>query len=208
MNDNQHLSDLVLARLEDSPRQRRSRDRLRRALEAAGRLLREGGLELCSIPEVAKASDVPRAAIYRYFPDRAALLSAMAGTSMERLGAVIREALEADDAPPGRLVERAIAESARFCDEDPVTGILLFNGPFGVDDRQSHHRKSRLIVETLLPRLPPGTSAETVALTVEIAFACLRYGYFRDGHVSPGIAAQASRAALAFLGLSDPSPRA
>ncbi|WP_338467389.1 TetR/AcrR family transcriptional regulator [Novosphingobium sp. ZN18A2] len=195
------MSDIVVAQMEDSPQQERSRTRIRRALKAAEDLLREGGPELCSIPEVAKASDVPRAAIYRYFPDRPALLAAMAAASMDQLGEAIRRAVEsATDPAPHALFRRAVDETVRFFNADPVASILQFNGPFGAIDRDTHHRKSRLLIDTLLPRLPAGTSDETVALTIEIIFACLRYGYFRDGRVTPAIAEEALRAATAFLG--------
>ena len=198
----QHLSDIILSQMPESPQQQRSQVRIRRALEAADQLLRAGGPEACSIPEVAKAADVPRAAIYRYFPDRAALLAAMAAASMDQLGGVIRAALEAlPPSSPAGLFESAVAETVRFFNDDPVASTLQFNGPFGVIDRETHHRKSDLLIETMLPRLPAGMSAQTLALTIEIIFACLRYGYFRDGRVTQAIAAEALRAANAFLGV-------
>lgn len=203
MSDNtksQHMSDMILAQMEDSPQQSRSRDRIRRALDAAAQLLHADGLELFSIPEVAKVSEVPRAAIYRYFPDGNALLAVMAAASMDRLGVRVRETLKPPGPSPERLFEGVIAEAVGFFNADPVASILLFNGPFGVAARKANHRKSRLLVEVLVAHLPAGTPTETVALTIEVIFACLRYGYFRDGTVSPAIAAEALRAATAFLG--------
>ncbi len=196
----QHLSDIILSQLEDSPQQQRSQARIRRALQAAQQLLRDGGPEACSIPEIAKAADVPRAAIYRYFPDRPALLAAMAAASMDQLGEAIRETLEALPHPSQEgLFESAVAETVRFFNDDPVASVLQFNGPFGAIDRDTHHRKSSLLIKTMLPRLPKRLSAETLALTIEIIFACLRYGYFRDGRITRTIAAEALRAANAFL---------
>ncbi|MCB1526981.1 MAG: TetR/AcrR family transcriptional regulator [Hyphomicrobiaceae bacterium] len=198
----QHLSDIIFAQMDESPQQQRSQTRIRRALEAAEQLLREGGPEACTIPEVAKAAEVPRAAIYRYFPDRPALLAAMAAASMDQLGEVIRDTLEELSNPsPQELFASAIAETMRFFNEDRVASVLQFNGPFGAIDRETHHRKSRLLIATMLPHLPSGISQETLALTIEIIFACLRYGYFRDGRVTDAIAAEALRAANAFLGI-------
>ncbi|WP_421865050.1 TetR/AcrR family transcriptional regulator [Parvibaculum sp.] len=189
-----------MSQLEDSPQQQRSQARIRRALQAAQQLLRDGGPEACSIPEIAKAADVPRAAIYRYFPDRPALLAAMAAASMDQLGEAIRETLEALPHPSQEgLFESAVAETVRFFNDDPVASVLQFNGPFGAIDRDTHHRKSSLLIKTMLPRLPKRLSAETLALTIEIIFACLRYGYFRDGRITRTIAAEALRAANAFL---------
>ncbi|MFV0297519.1 MAG: TetR/AcrR family transcriptional regulator [Hyphomicrobiaceae bacterium] len=198
----QHLSDIILTQMVDSPQQQRSEMRVRRALEAAVRLLREGGPEACSIPEVAKAAAVPRAAIYRYFPDRPALLAAMAAASMGQLDAAIRQVLDSRrDVSPEGLIESAVAETVRFFNGDPVASMLQFNGPFGAADRETHHRQCRLLIETMLPRLPAEISEETLALAIEVILACLRYGYFRDGHVSDVIAKEALRAGNAFLGL-------
>lgn len=196
----QHLSDIILSQMEDSPQQQRSRVRIRRALEAAEQLLSEGGPEACSIPEVAKAADVPRAAIYRYFPDRPALLAAMAAASMDQLGEVIRKTIqELPRASSKGVLEAAVVETVRFFNDEPVASILQFNGPFGVVDRKTHHQKSGLLIEAMLPRLPAGISEETLALTIEIIFACLRYGYFRDGRLTRAIASEALRAGNAFL---------
>lgn len=207
MSDNlekQHLSDMIFASLQDSPQQRRSEDRLRRAVEAAETLLREGGPESCSIPEVAKLSGVPRAAIYRYFPDRAALLSAMAAAKMDLLGAAVTGMIAATPDPrPAKLVSAAVAATVRFYNGDPVAAVLLFGGPFGAADRTSHHLKSQLLVDALKARLPDDVTEETLALGLEIVFACLRYGYFRDGHVAPAIEVEARRAALTFLKLDE-----
>lgn len=198
----QHLSDIILSQLQDSPQQQRSESRMRRALEAAEKLLREDGLEACTIPEVAKVADVPRAAIYRYFPDRLALLAAMAAASMDQLGEAIRTRVEPESRASSRAVlEHAVDETVRFYNADPVASILQFNGPFGAIDRETHHRKSGLLIQTMLPRLPAGISEGKLALTIEIIFACLRYGYFRDGRVTKTIAAEALRAANAFLGI-------
>lgn len=204
IEEKQHMLDIVLAQMQDRPQQRRSEERLRRALEVAQRLLCEGGPEACSIPEVAKASDVPRAAIYRYFPDRPALLAAMSSASMEQLGQSICAVLEnAPDLPADQLVRTAIGATVQFYNAEPAAAALLFNGPFSRSDRASHHRKSRLLVETLRAGLSAEHSQETLALTLEIVFACLRYGYFRDGHVTAEIEAEANRAALAFLASGD-----
>lgn len=143
----QHLSDTILSQLQDSPQQQRSETRMRRALEAAEKLLREDGLEACTIPEVAKAADVPRAAIYRYFPDRPALLAAMAAASMDQLGEAIRTRVETEPRSSSMAVlEHAVDETVRFHNADPVASILQFNGPFGAIDRETHHRKSGLLI--------------------------------------------------------------
>lgn len=197
----QHLSDIVFEQIEDSPQQARSKARFRAVLEATEQLLAEGGPEACSIPEVAKRSAVPRSAIYRYFPDRPALLAAMAAASMEQIGVVIRAAVEATAVKsPDGLLATAVGATIGYLNENLVAAILQFNGPFGRIDRETHHAKSLMLVAVLQPHMGPDLSEEQLALTIEIVFACLRYGYFRDGRISAGIEAESLRAARSYLG--------
>lgn len=112
----------------------------------------------------------------------------MAAASMDQLGEAIHNTLESTSDPsPEGLFESAVAERVRFFNDNPVASRLQFNGHFGAIDRETHHRKSERVIETMLPRLPARFSAETLALTIEIIFACLRYGYFRDGRVTQTI---------------------
>jgi TetR/AcrR family transcriptional regulator, mexCD-oprJ operon repressor len=84
------------------------RDRTAAAIiESAATVLAQRG-PAASMEEIASTAGVGRATLYRYFPSREELLSAMAAASVEELAARIREAnLEAVP------VEEAIARLAR-----------------------------------------------------------------------------------------------
>lgn len=60
-------------------------------MERAAAVLAERG-DAVSMTEIAKAADVGRATIYRYFPTRDALFAAMADAALEDLGARVEEA--------------------------------------------------------------------------------------------------------------------
>jgi TetR/AcrR family transcriptional regulator, mexCD-oprJ operon repressor len=76
-------------------------------IDSAATILAERG-EAVSMEEIASAAGIGRATLYRYFPNREELLSAMAATSVQELAARIKEAnLEAVP------FEEAIARLAR-----------------------------------------------------------------------------------------------
>ncbi len=58
------------------PVQERSLGRITRVIEAAERMLEELGPEKTSIPALAQISEVPRASIYPFFPDKYAPIRA------------------------------------------------------------------------------------------------------------------------------------
>ena len=69
---------------------------LRAALIETGmRLIEYSDAEQLSLRQVARETGVSSAAVYRHFPDKAALLSALAHEGLERLGAAQREAAAA-----------------------------------------------------------------------------------------------------------------
>src|SRR5881275_3059021 len=97
-------------------------------LEEAERIVRERGAQELSLRELARAVGVSHGAPRRHFPDRQALLDALARAGFERLGAELRAAVAgAGDAFGPRL--RAIAAAyIRFATEDAALLELMFAG--------------------------------------------------------------------------------
>jgi AcrR family transcriptional regulator len=97
-------------------------------LDAAERTLRERGVQALSLRELAREVGVSHGAPRRHFPDRQALLDALAGEGFERLGAELRTA--AEEAGEGFEPQlRAIASAyIRFATEDAALLELMFAG--------------------------------------------------------------------------------
>ena len=93
------------------------RDRTAAAIiDSAVTILAERG-EAASMEEIATAAGIGRATLYRYFPNREELLSAMAAASVEELAARIEEAnLEAVpfEEAVARLARAIIATGSKF----------------------------------------------------------------------------------------------
>jgi AcrR family transcriptional regulator len=97
-------------------------------LEQAERTVRERGADALSLRELAREVGVSHGAPRRHFPDRQALLDAVAEAGFERLGAELRSALAraGEDFEP-RLRATAAAY-VRFATRDPALLELMFAG--------------------------------------------------------------------------------
>jgi AcrR family transcriptional regulator len=84
-----------LHHLRNEPVQARSTARLGQLLDAAAAIVDEIGYERLTTAMVADRAGASIGTVYRYFPDRIALLQALAGRNLERvLGTVVDEVLD------------------------------------------------------------------------------------------------------------------
>ncbi|MBY8859582.1 TetR/AcrR family transcriptional regulator [Nocardia sp. CA2R105] len=95
-------------------------------LAEAERTLRDDGIDRLSLRELARRAGVSSAAPRRHFPDRQALLDALAGVGFDRLAEEIGAATDrAGDDYPARLRAAAIAY-IRFATRDGALVDLMF----------------------------------------------------------------------------------
>jgi AcrR family transcriptional regulator len=97
-------------------------------LEQAERTVRDRGVQDLSLRELAREVGVSHGAPRRHFPDRQALLDALAEAGFERLGAQLRAALdEAGEGFQARMQATAAAY-VRFATRDAELLELMFAG--------------------------------------------------------------------------------
>jgi len=84
------------------PRQERSRARVDAILEASKELIVEKGSAGLKIQEIAKRADVTAGSMYQYFPNKAAIIHALAERYMEHVHELLRTAVKT---PPNSLEE-------------------------------------------------------------------------------------------------------
>jgi AcrR family transcriptional regulator len=95
-------------------------------LAAAERTVRERGVEELSLRELAREIGVSHGAPRRHFPDRQALLDALAESGFERLGAEVRAAADRAGEEFQPRLEAAAAAYIRFATHDPALLDLMF----------------------------------------------------------------------------------
>ncbi|MEM6958285.1 MAG: TetR/AcrR family transcriptional regulator [Myxococcota bacterium] len=104
-----------------SPSQRRRQANRERILDAAAQLVAIDGLEALSIARVANLADYTPGALYRYFPSKEALLSALAIEATARVGA----ALAGCEGPPLTRAVSCAQRYVRFASDEPHVFALL-----------------------------------------------------------------------------------
>lgn len=98
------------ARMRRQPRQQRSRARVRQILEAADAILSAEGFEALTVRRIAQVAQVPVGSIYQFFPDKAAVVDALAGTYIGQFDAAIGQLVAASQEqrwpdPVGTLID-------------------------------------------------------------------------------------------------------
>ncbi|WBB81255.1 TetR/AcrR family transcriptional regulator [Micromonospora sp. WMMD882] len=105
-------------------------------LAAAERSLRQHGAEQLSLRELAREVGVSHAAPRRHFPDRQALLDALAEAGFARLHAELRAAQDAAGEEFGPRLHAVAAAYLRFATEDAALLALMFAGKHRADAAQ------------------------------------------------------------------------
>lgn len=114
MHDDQ--ADLE-GKLRNVPTQARSRERLRRVLDAADDVLAREGAGAFTTTRIAEAAGIPVGSVYRYFPDKEAIVEALALSYWSDFEDLVAAAAEADEISPledpGSVVIDALAAGFR-----------------------------------------------------------------------------------------------
>ncbi len=79
------------------PVQARSRERVESILCHAAAIFHEVGVDATSMSAIARQSDMSLASLYRYFPNKAAIVKAIAEDHVSRMESALRERLETLD---------------------------------------------------------------------------------------------------------------
>jgi AcrR family transcriptional regulator len=132
VDDNNGVNDYFIL-LGLRPRMEQSRPyhhgNLRQALlEQAMVALRDGGIDELSLRELARAVGVSHAAPRRHFPDRQALLDALAIEGFGRLGGVMRDAVASGDQEFEPTLQRCAHAYVAFATTDAALLEVMFAG--------------------------------------------------------------------------------
>jgi AcrR family transcriptional regulator len=105
------------AKLRNVPTQARSRERLWRVLDAADHVLAQEGPGAFTTTRIAEAAGIPVGSVYRYFPDKQAIVEALAVRYWSDFEDLVAAAAEIDEREPlqdpGAVVLDALAAGFR-----------------------------------------------------------------------------------------------
>jgi len=175
-------------RLRNAPIQARSRERLRRVLDAADKVLAAEGADAFTTTRVAEHAGVPIGSVYRFFPDKEAIVEALSvlyWSDLEDLvaGVVEADAADAVEDPVGAVLDVLVAGfRAR-------PGFLaLWYGGLRTERVRDATRPTRVAigrsVERLLARHWPNATRRTRARVAEMVVlagdSLLREAFRRD----------------------------
>ncbi|HXD68048.1 MAG TPA: TetR/AcrR family transcriptional regulator [Solirubrobacteraceae bacterium] len=86
--------------LRNPPTQARSRERLRRVLDAADEVLARDGADAFTTTRIARAAGVPVGSVYRYFPDKEAIVEALATRYWSEFAELVASVAAHDEGSP------------------------------------------------------------------------------------------------------------
>lgn len=146
------------------PVQKRSREKVDRALQAADDLLAREGLAALTLPRVADEAGVSVGALYQYLPDREAIVTALSATYYARLetrmGELVAQLITDPVDDPVAVVVAAMAQMYR---QQSETRALRAGLQGAGQLAQAREHKDRMVdmVNTLLRAYGMGDSAAT-----------------------------------------------
>lgn len=169
-----------------APHQQRSRETLELILSSAAALLEEVGFEKLSTNLICKRASLTPPALYRYFPNKYAVLKELGERLMARQNAILQDTL-LDASDPDALqaqIQRFLSETIRVTRETEAGGWImrsLHATPILSDVRLNSHRQmSRELSARILeqwPSLDPDRVFQSSRIGVEMGYAAVEMAF-------------------------------
>jgi AcrR family transcriptional regulator len=189
------------------PTQARSRQRVRLVLDAADDLLSTDGAESFTTNRIAAAAGIPVGSVYRYFPDKAAIVEALALRYWSDFEDLVSAAAETDEreplSDPGAVVLDALAAGFRA-----RPGFLeLWYGGLRTERVRDATRPTRgaiarsieRILSTHWPQADPEARATVARMVVLAGDGLLREAFRIDPEGDPRLLDESKRMLNAYI---------
>src|SRR4051794_30396381 len=186
------------------PQQARSRALMQRVLDAAEELLAREGVEALTTTRIAAAADVAVGSLYQYFPDKRAIIDALAGRYLDEFEGLMGELGERAAAAGGwrgeELVDRLIDAYADRYRGEPGYRALWFGRHLSEELREADRRNKLALADGVRRILVGGgvvadgdglrTASFAAVLTAD---ALLVEAFQRDPNGEPALLDEAKR---------------
>lgn len=138
------------------PRQSRGQRRVELLLDAAATVIAEQGLEAATAEAIAAQARTAKGSLYQFFPNRDAVLAALALRYADEMRAIHERAFPIDPhgLPLERLIDRVVKPLAEFHDRNPAFRRVFASNDGPVDDTRSAPARLRAqLFESFVDRL-------------------------------------------------------
>jgi AcrR family transcriptional regulator len=196
------------ARIRPAPRQERSRQRRAAILDAAEGVIEKVGYEAATTEEISRRAGTSIGSLYRYFPNKEALVEALVERYLDRLRALHRETLSHDTArlSLGEVLDRVINGLVELKSAYPGFWPILHCGSPAAQPAAAGelHRELRERVQDVFAVRAPGMDASELALyaevTVQVVEALLPLALDSDPQRRTHLLAEMKRLLTSYLG--------
>ncbi len=147
------------------PRQARSQERVNQILDVAERLFVRDGYSSTTTNAIAQEAKVPIGSLYQFFPDKAAIIYALAERYNTQLRSVLLELLSSNaEIPLEKYVEQIVDRVYRFFIDNPGLYAIFMNLQSSLTQLEEiEETADNLLIEDFsdfLQRLYPNLEAE------------------------------------------------
>jgi AcrR family transcriptional regulator len=183
--------------LRRQPVQQRSAKRVERMLDASAELLDEVGYEGLTTTLIAKRAGVAVGSLYQFFPDKRAVVQALAQRNLEHFIAEVHKRLGTVDTRHWwDVVDSLLDIYLTMHREVPGFSTVHFGDPVEprlLDDRRTNNRVivdalTRLVTDHV--NLPPEQVTLPITIAVEAADGLLNYAFQVDPQGDPEVIAE------------------
>ncbi|MEM9405103.1 MAG: TetR/AcrR family transcriptional regulator [Acidobacteriota bacterium] len=180
--------------LRREPEQDRSRAGVAAILDAAAQLLDHHGIDHVTMTAIAQRAGLSKAAVYRYFPNKAAIVRGLAQRSFEEDAVRIAEFFERAEGEPAEVLVEGMREYLDEHRKQPhrvqLRAAIRADPELAQLDVADSQRNAREIVEALRKRgstIPSDVLRDRVFLFIELADGVNRLGALVSEPVARGL---------------------
>ena len=199
---------LPLPALRRTPVQERSAARVQRMLDAAAALLDEVGYEATTTSLIASRAGVSVGSLYQFFPDRAAVLQAVALRSFARFSEVLATRMAASALSRWQDAVGVVVDVyVEFSRTEPAAKVLSFGGPVDRHMLDAEDDNNAVVAdalgEVLRTVLPDLAIDERLRLALRVAVEAgdrvLELAFRRSPRGDPEVVAEAKQLLVSYL---------
>ncbi|HET6672816.1 MAG TPA: TetR/AcrR family transcriptional regulator [Agromyces sp.] len=186
-----------------APTQRRSTQRLDALLDAAAEIVEETGFERLTTQMVAERAGASIGTVYRYFPDRVAVLHALRERAIRRFRERVADEMASTELTSWwDVVDIALDASAALYRDEPGFTVVHFGGretAEGEVEPEFAHRMARLIEAEFKPEADGDELRFRLGVAIELGDALINRAFERDAAGDERYLAESKRLVHAYL---------